>query len=117
MAERDVVIDDLMERLGFCPCGQPEKSLKLIRDVLRYLKWRSELYDEKKEREAFLEAIEESKTRWDSEFPLEGFEDFVMHWLDVGGYLEHGGSVLTGWLEAEGEDLLTRLEALELDDE
>lgn len=72
--------------LGFCCCGEPDKGLKIIRDVL--------------------DAIESREFK----------EEFVFHYyiLDKLGLTNHGSSIYYSWLSDAGEALLKILRELEL---
>jgi hypothetical protein len=86
MSEQDLLIEDIMERFGFCNCGCPEKALRKIRDILRL----------------------------DHFTPETDEEHVIAYLLNKEDLLEHGGSVTYSWPTYRGEALLEELETLEL---
>jgi len=93
--------------LGFCCCGNPEKSLKYIMDCLDHvsqLQAVNSMLDQGhcgKDRDAAYRAWNDrgdeimGKARW-----------FTLYFLDREGLTEHGGNVSGAWLTTKGEELL-----------
>lgn len=90
MTERDVKIEELMERFKFCNCGRPELALRAIRRCLQ--------------------------SRGDNavEYPGDGEEWVIVYMLDAEGYLDHGDNIVAAWLTERGKELLQELRDLEL---
>lgn len=72
--------------LGFCCCGEPDKGLKIIRDVLK--------------------AMEQNQFK----------NEYLFHYyvLNKIGLAEHGCLVYHSWLSEAGEELLKVLNSMEL---
>lgn len=105
---RDYEIDRIQEDvLGFCTCGDPESSLKFLRNSLRIVK---KLTDE-------VHADKISYKSWNKQvkslFRNNGAKYFMWYFLEKLGFAEHGNCV-PGWLTDKGEDFLKKLESLKL---
>jgi len=71
--------------LGFCGCGDPEETLRNIREIFKAVKRRGA-------------TLRDDKLYY-----------FVCYWADKEGYFEHGTSVFGSWLTDKGEKLLEKI--------
>lgn len=110
-SEMEDLIDAAQEAFGFCQCGNPERSLRYIRDGLQVLGDLRRVWDH--EYPGGYEAWEKAV---DNHFKGEDAMWFFWYWCDKEGLTEHGGSV-PGWLSDKGEDCLEHLQLLDLDDD
>lgn len=99
--------------LMFCGCGDPEGELEMLRDVLAYLKAKSD--------RNFNEPIgleRDYKKEWEEFKALfGGNEDFMRHylyWLDSLDMTEHGGSVFGCWPTDYGKQVLALFEGRDI---
>jgi len=87
-------------KLPWCGCGSIEVMLKSIRDILKDCDSR-ESYDN---RNLKMDYCYGKKGEFE-----EGMIYFILYWLDLNKYTEHGGSVGGSWLTEEGYELLKDL--------
>lgn len=110
LINKDDAVEVVQEYLlGFCGCGCPEENLKLIRNFLRHMKKRDDVFNDD---------VDYTYEMWEADgVVFMGADDmkyFIYYWLDKEGFTEHGGSV-PGWLDAKGLDLLEILEQIDLE--
>lgn len=98
--------------LGWCACGQPEPTLNYIRiglqliHNLKHKVWSDEVdYDYDQWRKDLTEHFKTTEAEY-----------FFFYWCDKERLTGHGGSV-PGWLEPKGEEILEKLNSLEIDKE
>lgn len=92
----------IYEKLGICGCGSPEDTMLVIRDLLDIIFEYSQLefseknYEEKRQKLNSLSGSLLTTNNWN------GILQFIMYILDDRGFLEHGGSIGSAWISAEG---------------
>jgi hypothetical protein len=89
--------------LKWCGCGNPEKALEYMRDVLRLLEARSAAHWDK-ESNAAIDAVMDTRT---------GLGISYAYMLEAADLTEHGGSVHGLWLSDKGKQILAALNAVE----
>lgn len=92
----------IYEKLGICGCGSPEDTMLVIRDLLdiifeySQLEFSEKSYEEKWQKLNSLSGSLLTTNNWN------GILQFIMYVLDDRGFLEHGGSIGSAWISAEG---------------
>ena len=79
----------LIDELGICGCGCPEKVFRLIHVVMK--------------------EIRESRVRTDDEV---GYYDYMIYKLNEQGFLEHGSSIYSSWVAEKGKKLIEALDEM-----
>ena len=104
MVMADKSAGEIIDRLHLCQCGQPELAIQVIREVL-------ELFD----RPAHNDPDREAKwnAQWERIKAWIGEDDpyrwFIVYVLDSWGLMDQGTSILGGWINEDGETLLSFL--------
>jgi hypothetical protein len=91
-------IDDVLAKLPWCWCGNPEEVLGEFLQILTILEMRSH-------------------DKWDESWPLfeewyrarPGLSQLALHALDKANLIEHGGAARGSWLRPEGQKFLNAL--------
>ena len=103
---RELLTVDPPEGLGFCGCGMPEESVKLLRDTLC-------LYD--RQGDSPWSSDSDHSAHWDArQLTLDAllpdpFRQIWLYWLTCVDLLEHGGSVEGSWLSDKGKQVYAAL--------
>lgn len=91
-------LEEIVNELGICGCGNPELAYKAVHEMLKR--------SSSKEESTITCAMDND----DASLP---YIYFMAYTLDTLGFLEHGSSIRCSWLTEKGEDLLKALDVLE----
>lgn len=90
--------DYIFTDLGLCGCGEPERVLTFLRDMLQAVDSRSEI-----------------GTDSTLNHGGDAMRQLVWYFLDDKGLTEHGSRADMGWLTDKGQELLTALKAADIE--
>jgi len=98
----DNIEDDLCRKFNICGCGQPDKALELILEVLTLIYRRSTIKTlEYEQYDRELKAL----------LPDDRVRYCMLYFIDSSGVIEHGGSVGGSWIDwGDGEKWFRKLQ-------
>lgn len=101
--------DDLIfSELGLCGCECPQETLEMIVEYLRHNIEYAKKYTADKNFESFYKIANEDH-EWEKNFIEENKGKlfmFMLYMLNDKGFMEHGTSVTSSWVEDKGKKLI-----------
>lgn len=95
--------------LGICGCGYPEETIEMIVEYLKHdIEYTKKIKSTNYNYDAFLPIYEE-KEKWQENFIEKNKEIlfvFMLYMLNNKGFMEHGTSIYSSWVEEKGKKLI-----------